>query len=196
MQLFSPVWMDLKQACLCGSSLNGSGKPNRLPGTSRAHSSLSTAVGVTDLPAAVVILALITTHVPYVLQHMGVTPPEDGDYAEMTCGGCVERLHFLGRYAADPGQSQYDMKCWRGIRLSLLARASLGYRIQPNPRRWGCKYYNPLLTPQPMVGEWPARRRSKALNEKILVDDWNFLKKVTWRTINSSVLKLSSNASQ
>ncbi|XP_043192753.1 putative E3 ubiquitin-protein ligase UBR7 isoform X2 [Amphibalanus amphitrite] len=34
-------------------------------------------------------------------RHMGVRPPADSDYAEMTCAGCVERLPFLGRYAAD-----------------------------------------------------------------------------------------------
>ena len=41
--------------------------------------------------------------------------------------------------------------------------------FQPNARRWwGGKYY-PLLTPEPMIEAGRARRRSKALNMKILM---------------------------
>ena len=61
-----------------------------------------------------------------------------------------------------------------------LTHAPLRYLLSSRTRLAEAGKYYPLLTPEPMVGERRERRRSKALNEKILMKALNVLIKVTY----------------
>ena len=58
----------------------------------------------------------------------------------------------------------------------------------PLAGRWGGANIPPRLTSEPRGGARSARRRSKALNEEILMQSWNFLSKVKcWIKVGSKV---------
>ena len=100
-------------------------------------------------------------------------------------------------------------------RCSVLTRAPLGYSAERAPLGGGGRFCPPCLTPELIGAARRARRRSKALNEKIPMHFKFFFKEVTCkvkvrskvrnmcfriiahrdRAINSRASKLSQNAS-